>query len=59
MAIFMNKYPIQPCSLIQDNDPKHGSSLCADALAEKNITWVINEFQQKNEFFSVFFCNFR
>jgi len=44
MAIFMNKYPIQPCSLIQDNDPKHGSSLCADALAEKNITWVINEF---------------
>ena len=36
----MNSYPIQPCYLIQDNDPKHGSELCADALAKHDIPWV-------------------
>ena len=36
----MNNYPLQPCRLIQDNDQKHASGLCAEALANENITWV-------------------
>jgi hypothetical protein len=26
--------------LIQDNDPKHNSNLCKEALREHQITWV-------------------
>ena len=48
---FMISYPIKPCYLIQDNDPKNVSELCAVALAKNNIPWVNKEV--------VFYRNFR
>ena len=36
LAPFINNHPFTPSYLIQDNDQKHGSVFCADALA-KNI----------------------
>ena len=48
IAMFINAYPNPPCSLIQDNDSKHSSDLCVEALARNNIHWVkeiINIYQ--------------
>ncbi len=40
LAPFINEYD-GSCCLIQDNDSKHSSHLCEDAIRESNIRWVI------------------
>jgi hypothetical protein len=57
LAPFMSSYPYKPCYLIQDNDPKHGSELCANALAKNNIPWVNKKVYYLISKFSVFSIN--
>ena len=37
----MANYPIDGVRLIQDNDSKHCSVLCEQALANNGINWVL------------------
>ena len=40
LAPFVNSKFNNTCYLIQDNDPKHTSKVCNDALERNNIVWV-------------------